>query len=159
MSTSLRHYGLQHARLPCPSPTPGACSNSCPSSWWCHPTISSSGIPFSSCPQTFPASGSFPMSQLCIRWPKYWSLSISPSNEAGKTSLELMRPRFVCPLASVLHSALWSRRNLGMMTSSVNGGWALTVLLRTHQDGSSAFSRERAGWERWTAPLLRHSEP
>ena len=117
------------------------------------------------CPLLLPSS-IFPsirvfsnMSVLCIRWPKYWSLSISPSNEAGKTSLELMRPRFVCPLASVLHSALWSRRNLGVMTSSVNGVWALTVLLRTHQDGSSAFSRERAGWERWTAPLLRHSEP
>ena len=52
-----------HARLPCPSPTPGACSNSCSSSWWCHPTISSSVLPFSSCLQSFPASGSSPMSQ------------------------------------------------------------------------------------------------
>ena len=56
-------HGLQHARLPCPSPTPGACSNSCPLSQWCHPTISSSVMPFS-CPQSFPASGSFQMSQL-----------------------------------------------------------------------------------------------
>ena len=56
-------HGLQHARLPCPSPTPRACSNSCPSSWWCHPTISSSVAPFSSCLQSFPASGSFSMSQ------------------------------------------------------------------------------------------------
>ena len=63
MSHSLRPHGVQHARLPCPSPTPRACSNSCPSSWWCHPTISSSVVPFSSCPQSFPASGSFPMSQ------------------------------------------------------------------------------------------------
>ena len=62
MFDSLRPYGLQHARLPCPSPTPGACSNSCPSHWWCHPTISFSVIPFSSCLQCFPASGSFPMS-------------------------------------------------------------------------------------------------
>ena len=53
--------GWQHARLPCPSPTPQACSNSCPSSQWCHPTISSSVIPFSSCLQFFLASGSFPM--------------------------------------------------------------------------------------------------
>ena len=60
---SLRTHGLQHARLPCPSPTPGACSNSCPSSWWCHPAISTSAIPFSSRLQSFPASGSFPMSQ------------------------------------------------------------------------------------------------
>ena len=63
MSNSLRHSGLQHARLPCPSPTPGTCSNSCPSSQWCHPSIPSSVIPFSSCLQSFPASGSFPMSQ------------------------------------------------------------------------------------------------
>ena len=63
MSSFLRSHGLQHARLPCPSPTPEAYSNSCPSSQWCHPTISSSVIPFSSCLQSFPASGSFPMSQ------------------------------------------------------------------------------------------------
>ena len=62
MSNSLRPHGLQHTRLPCPSPTPGALSNSCPSSQWCHPTISSSVVPFS-CLQSFPASGSFPMSQ------------------------------------------------------------------------------------------------
>ena len=62
MSSSLRPCGLQHARLPCPSPTPGACSNSCPPSWWCHPTISSSVVPFS-CSQSFPAIGSFLMSQ------------------------------------------------------------------------------------------------
>ena len=59
MSDSLRPRGLQLGRLPCPSPTPEACSNSCQSSWWCHPTISSSVIPFSSCLQSFPASGSF----------------------------------------------------------------------------------------------------
>ena len=53
----------QHARPPCPSPTPGAYSNSCPLSWWCHPNISSSVVPFSPCPQSFPASGSFPVSQ------------------------------------------------------------------------------------------------
>ena len=54
-------HGLQHIRLPCPSPSPGACSNSCPLSWWCHPTISSCVAPFSSCPQSSPASGSFPV--------------------------------------------------------------------------------------------------
>ena len=66
MSNSLWPHGLQHTRLPCPSPTPGAYSNSWPSSQWCHPTISSSFIHFSSCPQTFPASGSFPMSHLFV---------------------------------------------------------------------------------------------
>ena len=58
---SLQPHGLQHARLPCPSPTPGACSNSCSSGQWCHPTISCSVIPFFYCLQSFPASGSFPM--------------------------------------------------------------------------------------------------
>ena len=60
---SLPPHGLQHARPPCPSPTPGVYSNSRPLSWWCHPTISSSIVPFSSCLQSFPASGSFQMSQ------------------------------------------------------------------------------------------------
>ena len=63
VSDSLWPHDLQHVKLLCPSPTPGACSNSCPSSWWCHPTISSSVIPFSSPLQSFPASGSFPISQ------------------------------------------------------------------------------------------------
>ena len=63
MSNSLRPHGLQHTRPPCPSPTPRTYSNSCPSSQWCHPTISPSVIPFSSCLQSFPAPGSFPMSQ------------------------------------------------------------------------------------------------
>ena len=64
MSNSLSLHGLQHVWLPCPSPSPGVCSNSCPLSQWCHPTVSSSVIPFFSCPQSFPASGSFPTSWL-----------------------------------------------------------------------------------------------
>ena len=65
VSNSLQPHGLQHSRLPCPSSTPGASSNSCPSNQWCHPTSSSSVIPFSSCLQSFPASGSFLVSQFC----------------------------------------------------------------------------------------------
>ena len=64
MSDSLRPHELQHARPPCPSPTPGVHSNPCPLSQGCHPAFSSSVIPFSSCSQSFPASGSFPVSQL-----------------------------------------------------------------------------------------------
>ena len=64
MSDPLWPHGLQHARPPCPSSTPGVYSNSCPLSQWCHPTISSSVVPFSSCLQSFPASGSFPVSQV-----------------------------------------------------------------------------------------------
>ena len=79
---TLQVHGLQHNRLPCSSPSPGACSDSCPLSWWCHPTILSSVIPFSSCLLSVSASGSFQMSQFFIStWPKYWSFSISPSNE------------------------------------------------------------------------------
>jgi len=83
-SDSLRPHGLQHARLPCPSPTPRACSNSCPSSRWCHPTVSSSVIPFSSCLQSFPASGSFPSSLFFASGGQRIGVSasaISPSNE------------------------------------------------------------------------------
>ena len=83
VSDSLQSHRQQNVRLPCPLPTPRACSNSCPSSQRCHPTILSSVIPFSSCPQSLAASGSFLMSQFfIIRWPKYWSFSfnISPSN-------------------------------------------------------------------------------
>ena len=82
MSDSLRPHGLQHARPPCPSPTPRACSDSCPLSQWCQPTLSSTVIPFSSHLQSFPASGTFLMSQF---FPSggHWSFSfsISPSNE------------------------------------------------------------------------------
>ena len=83
MSDSLWPHGLQLTRLPCPSPSPSVCLNSCPLSQWYHPTISSSIIPFSFNLQSFLASGSFPESILCIRWPKYWnfSFSISPSKE------------------------------------------------------------------------------
>ena len=79
VSDSLWPHGLQHARLLCPSPTTGACSNSCPPSWWCHPTILSSVIPFSSRLQSFPASGSFPMSQFFISGGRSIGVSASAS--------------------------------------------------------------------------------
>ena len=78
-SKSLRLHRLQHTSLPCPSLCLEVCSNSCPLSWGCHPTIFSFVAPFTSCPQSFPASESFPMSQLCIRRPKYWRFSFSIS--------------------------------------------------------------------------------
>ena len=84
MSNSLQPHELQLARPPCPSPTPGVYSDSCPSSRCYHPAMSYSVVPFSSCPQSLPASESLPMSQIfALRWPKYWSFSfnISPSNE------------------------------------------------------------------------------
>ena len=83
MSDSLWPDELQHARPVCPSPTPGVYSNSCPLSRWCHPAISSSVVPFSSCPQSLPASVFANESTLHMRWPEYksFSFSISPSNE------------------------------------------------------------------------------
>ena len=84
MSDSLQPHGLQHTRPPCPSPTPGVYSNSCPLSRWCHPIISSSVIPFSSCPQSFPSSGSFQMIQLFTSGGqsiKNFSFNISLSSE------------------------------------------------------------------------------
>ena len=83
MSNTLQPQGLQHTRLPCPSPTPRVYSNACPLSRRCHPTISSSVIIFSYHLQSFPASGSFQMSVLHSRWPKYWkfNIKISPSND------------------------------------------------------------------------------
>ena len=83
VSDSLRPHGLQHTRPPCPSPTPRVHPNQCPLSRWCHPTISSSVIPFSSCPQSFPASGSFQMSQLFASGGQSigFSFNISPSDK------------------------------------------------------------------------------
>ena len=84
MSDSLRPHESQHARPPCPSPSPGVHSNSRPLSWWCHPAISSSVVPLSSCPQPLPASESFPVSQL-FAWggqsTGVWGFSIIPSKE------------------------------------------------------------------------------
>ena len=91
MSDSLRPHEPQHARSPCPSPTPRVHQNPCPLSWWCHPTISSSVIPFFSCPKSFPASGSFPMSHLFLSGGQ--SIEVSAS-----TSVLPMNTQDWCPL-------------------------------------------------------------
>ena len=91
MSDSLRHHGPQHTRPPYPSPTLGVYPNSYPVSQWCHPTISSSAVPFSSCPQSFSASGSFPMSQLFLSDGQ--SIGVSAS-----TSVLLMNTQDLSPL-------------------------------------------------------------
>ena len=93
MTNSFQHHRPQRARLPCPSLSPRVCSNSYPLHPWCHPTISSSIIPVSSCLRSFPASGSFLMSVLHIWWPAYWSfsLSISPCSEySGLISFQIL---------------------------------------------------------------------
>ena len=94
VSNCLWPHGLQHTRLPCPLLSPGVCSNSCPLSQWCHPTISSSVTPFSSCPQSFPASESFPISWLFASGSQSIgasaSTSVLPMNIQGWFPLELI---------------------------------------------------------------------
>ena len=86
VSNSFRPHGLQNLRLPCPSPTPGACSNSCPSSWCCHPTISSSVIPLSFCLQSLPVSGSVLMSQFFTSGDQ--SIGVSASASVLPTNIQ-----------------------------------------------------------------------
>ena len=115
MSNSLQPYGLQHTRLPCPSPTPGVHPNPCPLSRCCYPNISFSVIPFSSCLKSFPVSNE---SAVHIRWPKYWSFSfnISPSSE---------------------HSGLISCRMDGLDLLAVQG--TLKSLLQHHSSKASVL--------------------
>ena len=89
MPNSLRPHGLQHARFPCPSPSPGFCSNSCPLHQWCHLTVSFSVIPFSSCLQSFPESGSFPMSWGFVLGGQSIGSSVLPMNIEGWCPLRL----------------------------------------------------------------------
>ena len=101
---TLRPHGLQHTRLPCPLPTPRACSNSCPSSWRCHPTISSSVVSFSSCFQSFPASGSFPMSQLFTAGGQ--SIGASTSESVLPVNIQGLFPLGLTGLISLLSRGL-----------------------------------------------------
>jgi len=103
MSDSLRPHEPQHSRLPCPSPTPGLYPNSCPFSQWCHPTISSSVIPVSSCLQSFPASGSFQNSQLFASGGQIIGVSTSTSVLPLLTSFHLLKVQ--CAFSYIL---VWS---------------------------------------------------
>ena len=119
VSDSLQPHESKHARPPCPSPTPGVYSNSCPSSQWCHPTISSSVVPFS-CPQSLPASGSFPMSQL-FAWGDQSigvsaSVSVFPMNTQDWSPLLLECPKAFFSL-SVLSSQSSNLNSFCMLLS------------------------------------------
>ena len=111
LSNSLRLHELQHARPPCPSPTPGVHTDPCPSSGWCHPTISSSVVPFTSCPQSFPASGPFQMSQL-LAWGGQ-STGISAS-----TSVLPMNPQDWSPLGWTGWISLQSKGLSGIFSNT-----------------------------------------
>ena len=104
VSDSLQPQGLQHTTPPCPSPTPGACSNSRPSSWWCHPTISSSFIPFSSNLQSFPASESFPRSQFFASGGQ--SIGVSASVSVLPMNIQDLFPLGLTGLISLLSKGL-----------------------------------------------------
>ena len=104
MSDSLWPHGLEHARLPCPSLTSRACSNSCPLSWWCYPTVSSSVIPFSFFLQSFPASGSFPMSQLFTSGGQ--SMGASASASVLPVNIQSWFPSGLTGLISLLSKGL-----------------------------------------------------
>ena len=131
MSDSLRSHGLQHTRLPCPSPTLRTYSNSCPSSQWCHLTISSSVIPFSSCLQSFPASGSFQMSQFFTSGGQNLGVSAStsvlpiniqdwfPLGWTGLISLQSKRLSRVCFNTTVQKHQFFSAQ----LSSSIQNYW------------------------------------
>ena len=105
VSDSLWAHGMQHARLPCPSPPPRACSNSRPLGWWCYPTILSSVIPFTSCLQSFPASGSFPMSQFFPSGDL--SIGVSASASVLPMNIEDWFPLGSTGLISLQSKGLW----------------------------------------------------
>ena len=112
MSDSLWPHRLQHARLPCPKTSPRACSNSCPLSWWCHPTISSSVTLFSSCLQSFPASGSFPMS---------WAFTSSGQSIGASASASVppMNIQDWFPLGLTSLISLQSKGFLGVFSNTI----------------------------------------
>ena len=105
MSDSLRPHELQHTRPPCPSPTPGVHPNPCPLSQWCHPTISSSVVPFSSCLQPFPASGSFPVSQFFASGGQ--SIGVSASASVLPVNIQDWSPWWLTGWISLQSKGLW----------------------------------------------------
>ena len=145
MSDSLQPHGLQHARPPCPSPTPGACSNSCPSRWWCHPTISSSVVPS---PLTFNLSQHRSLFQWVIRLPKYWSFSfsISPSNEySGLISFRIdwsLR-------AEILRYRQGVDGNWGMEKEGLGALWLLFCQWSRKEGHWRRVGCDKIWWEWW----------
>ena len=118
VSDSMRPHGLQHTRPPCPSPTPGVYPNPCPLCRWCHPTISSSVIPFSSCPQSLPASGSFQMNQLFASGGQ--SMGVSAS-----TSVILMNIQDWFPLGWTGWISLQSKGLSRVFSTMVDSCWCM----------------------------------
>ena len=110
-------------RLPCPSPSPGVCSNSCPLSWWCHPTISSSIVPFSSCLQSFPASGSFPMDWF------FASGGQSIGASASASVLPMNIPRYIPRTNKNIYS--WKYLYMNIESSIIHNGQKVEIIQRS----------------------------
>ena len=142
VSDSLQPHALQHVRLPCPSPTPGDCSNSCPSSQWCHPTISSV-VPFSSCPQSFPASVSFQMSQLFTSGGQ--SIGVSASSSVLPMNIQDWFPLEWTGLISLQSRGLWRRLSAKeLMLLNCGVGEDSWESLELQRDPTSPFWRRSA---------------
>ena len=158
MSDSLRPHGLQHARLPCPSPNPRAYSNSCASCWWCYPTISSSVIPFSSHLQFFPASGSFPVSQFFASGSQ--SIGVSASASVLPMNIEVWFPLGLTGLISLQSKGLprvfssttvWKYQILGAQPSFQFNSHICSWLLE-----KSRFLLDRSLLAKWCLCFLIH---
>ena len=158
-SNYLQPHGLQHARLPCPSLSPRVCSNSCPLSWWCHPTTSSSVIPFSSCPQPFPASASFPISWLFASCGQSIEASASasglPMNIQDWFPLGLTDLISCCPGDSKKSSPVPQFKNINYLALSllygatlISDDWIGIFKMDTGSQRKQAFFR--AVWESCT---------
>ena len=139
MSDSLQSHESQHARPPCPSPTPGVYSNPCPSSWWCHPAISSSVIPFSSCPQSLPASGSFPVSQL-FAW--------------GDQSIGVSASASVLPMNIQDWSPLGWTDWISLQFKGLSGVFSNTIVLKHQVFGTQISSQTNPHIHTW--PLEKY---
>ena len=140
VSSSLQMHGLQHARLPCPSLYPGVCSNFCLLSQWCHPTISSSVAPFSSCPQSFPASGSFPMIQPFTSGGQSFgasaSTSVLPMNiqdwfPLGLTGLIYLKSKELSRVFS--STTIWEDKSFSIQPSLCSSSHFYTWLLKNSE--------------------------
>ena len=122
VSDFLQLHALQHTRLPCPSSSPGVCWNLCPLSWWCHPTISSSVAPFSSCPQSFPASESFPIYNEECFCPDFLEGSFQTQNCPSDRSICVIHGRF--------SDHTWIYANETTLGGLLVSGWRPAVLER-----------------------------
>ena len=139
MSNSLGPHG-QHTRLPCPSLSPGVCSNSCPLSWWYHPTISFSVAPFSSCPQSFPASGSFPLSQLFTSGGQ--SIGASTSASVLPMNIQDWFPLKLTGLISLLSKTLKSFLQHHTSKASILQCSAFFMVQHSHLQGAYLCPRD-----------------